>query len=285
MVAPFLFSIDLEDIRTLVENGHRYADRVPASVDRYLEFLARRDMRCTFFTVGDVARRYPELVGRIVGAGHEIGCHSSDHVTLDRHDRESFREDLQRNLDDLRAAGAEDVQGFRAPMFSLTRETAWAYEVLAELGFRYSSSVLAARSPVYGWPGFSSRCTWREPGLWELPLSLVRLPLVTVPVAGGVYFRVLPFPLVRRLFRRGLSGSEPVVGYFHPYEVDDEQEWFLHPEPVNSRFYTWLMYRNRSGVFPRLERLLDEGATIVPYAEYVTRELAPRERESRARGL
>ena len=101
---PFLFSIDLEDVRSMIPEGHRYADRVPLLVGRYLELLERHDLRCTFFTVGDVARRHPALVRDLATAGHEIACHGSDHVPLDRMGRAGFREDLARNLEDLAIA-------------------------------------------------------------------------------------------------------------------------------------------------------------------------------------
>lgn len=266
---PFLFSVDLEDIRRLVPDGPRLADRVETTTEAYLDFLRRHGGRCTFFTTGDVARRYPALVKQIAAEGHEIACHSSDHVPLDRHDPDSLREDLECCLEAYAQAGVEGVRGFRAPVGSMTGETRWAYEVLAKLGFRYSASVLAARSPLYGWPEFGPDVPRVEGGLWELPVSLSRLPGLRVPFAGGVYFRVLPFPLVRRLFRRRLAEGHPVIAYLHPYDLDTEQERFSFPELDGSRLYNWLMYRNRHRVLPRLEQLMGMGAPIVPFADYV----------------
>lgn len=266
--APFLLGIDLEDVRTQVEGGTRYAERVPANVARWLEFLARHRVRCTFFTVGDVARRYPSLVREIRAAGHELACHSSDHLTLDRHDRASFRADCLRNLEDLAAAGAGRVVGYRAPTLSLTEDRAFAFEVLSELGFAYSSSVLPARNPLFGWPGFG-HAPRRAADLWELPVSTSRLPLVDVPFAAGVYFRALPFALVRRLFARELAAERAVVGYFHPYDIDEEQERFRHPGLGRNPLYHRLMYVNRARVLPRLARLLEDGARVETCAEYV----------------
>jgi polysaccharide deacetylase family protein (PEP-CTERM system associated) len=269
----FLFSVDLEDIRCLISGGDRFAERVPANAERFLDFLARHHVRCTFFTVGDVARRYPRLVGRIAAAGHEIACHTSDHVPLDRRDRDSFRRDVVQCVNDLTRAGADRVVGFRAPMGSLTEKTSWAWEILGELGFTYSSSVVAARNPLYGWPGFGPDRASIRGGLWEIPPSLSRLPGLNVPFVGGVYFRVLPFPLIRYLFRRRLLAGEPVVAYLHPYDIDTDQEHYMHPEINSNRFYNWLLYRNRGDVFRRLERLLECGARVVPYAEYVAETL------------
>ena len=276
----FLFSIDLEDIRSLVPEGHRYADRLVANVERYLEFLHRYGMRCTFFTVGDIARRYPELVREIAAAGHEVGSHSSDHVPLNRHDRQSFREDIDRNLEQLARAGAHEVRGFRAPILSLTEKTAWAHDVLAEFGFRYSSSVLPARHPLYGWAGFSTECIRTESGLWEIPATVSRIPGFRIPFAGGSYFRVLPFAVVRRLFASESASGRPIVGYAHPYDIDTQQERFMFPEINRSPILNWMMYYNRAKVFPRLERLLTNGAKIIPYLEYVDRHLEAGERRA-----
>jgi polysaccharide deacetylase family protein (PEP-CTERM system associated) len=270
----FLFSVDLEDVRSMIPEGERYADRVPANTERYLDLLARHGARCTFFTVGDVVRRHPELVRCIAAAGHEVACHGADHVQLDRQDAGSFRRDLERTLEDLARAGVHSVRGYRAPTFSLTARTRWAYEVLAELGFAYSSSVLPARNPLYGWPGFGSACRRTEAGIWEIPMSL--LPGLAIPFAGGVYFRVLPFPLIRALFARRFARGEPVVGYFHPYDVDTEQEHFMHPALGGNRLYNRLMYVNRGRVLARLERLLEPGVRVLPYAEYVGTQLEAR---------
>jgi polysaccharide deacetylase family protein (PEP-CTERM system associated) len=271
----FLFSIDLEDVRSLIPDGERFAERVPANVERYLEFLSQHDARCTFFTVGDIARRYPSLMREIVAEGHEIACHSRDHTPLDRHNRESFREDLQQCLEDFSRVGAERISGYRAPIASMTQETTWAYEILRELGFTYSASVLAARNPLYGWPSFGPDRARMVDGVWELPVSLSGLPGLNVPLVGGVYFRVLPLPLVEYLFRRRLSSGHPVIGYLHPHDIDTEQERFMHGEINENRFYNWLLYRNRGDVFRRLERLLQHGVAIVPFREYVERNLEP----------
>ena len=271
----FFFSIDLEDIRSLVPDGDRYRERVPENTQRYLELLKRYDLRCTFFTTGDVARRYPELVSRIAAAGHEIACHSSDHVPIDRHDRESFRDDLLRCLDDFARAGVEACKGFRAPIASLFEETRWAYEVLQELGFVYSASVLAAEHPLYGWSSFGPDQPRFIDGIWEIPISLSRLPGLDVPFAGGVYFRVLPFVLVRHLFERRRAAGRPVFGYLHPYDIDAGQERFMHPEIGDSAFYNWLLYWNRSGTLRRCDALFRDGWQVRRYDEYVEQLLRP----------
>ncbi len=268
---PFLLSVDLEDVRAMIPAGMRFRERVPANTERMLGFLAQHGIRCTFFTVGDVARRYPDLVRRIAQEGHEIACHGSDHVPLDRLDAALLRDDLRRALDALARAGVEGVRGFRAPVMSLTQQTAWAHDVLAELGFRYSSSVIPVRTPLYGWPGHARGATRTRSGIWELPLSVGGAPPLVLPFLSGAYFRLLPFTLIRSFFRRERRAGRPAVGYLHPYDVDSDQERFMHPELGGSRLLNALMYWNRRGVFARLERLLREGAAVVPYADFVAR--------------
>ena len=253
----------------MIPGGDRLPERVPGNVERIVAFLARHRMRATFFTVGEVARRYPSLVRELVEMGHEIACHSSDHVTLDRHNPASFRADLERNLDDLSKAGARDVQGFRAPVFSLNAQTAWAYRQLRDLGFTYSSSVLPAKNPLYGWPGFRPEPHRVDSSIWEIPLTLANIPGFQVPVAGGVYFRVLPFWLIRYQFRQRVDAGKPLVGYFHPYDIDTEQEPLMHPNLNGNSVLNWLMYLGRKDVFRRLEKLIASGARIVTYSEFV----------------
>ena len=265
MTGRYLFSVDVEDPRLALPGGEALPARVPATVGAYLAFLDRHGAKGTFFIVGEVARRHPETVRRIADAGHEIGCHSDSHVPLDRQDPLRFREDLLANLEALRAAGAPRVAGYRAPLFSLTDATRWAYEVLAELGFSYSSSVLPARSPVYGWSGFGAAPRLVD-NIVELPVSLLPWRLLPLPM-GGIYFRVLPRPLLRwALACRRLRGG-PVLGYHHPYDLDTEQV-FTHAEFRRGGLYDRLMRANRDAVLPRLDMARRMGFAFGPYAPY-----------------
>lgn len=264
----FLFSVDLEDIRTMFDGGERYAQRVPPMTRLYLDFLRRHNARATFFTVGQTARAYPDLIREIVADGHELACHTDTHLPLDRHDANSLREDLSRNIDALLAAGAGQVRGFRAPTFSLTPGTRWAYEVLDRLGFTYSSSVLPAPSPLYGWENFGPAAR-RVGNLTEIPMTLRRGRRLRVPFGGGVYFRVLPWWMVKREFAACAARGKPALGYFHPCDIDHEQERFMHPYINNNKFYNALMYLNRRGTLPRLEKLLAAGFRITTYRDFV----------------
>lgn len=281
MTAPtLLLGIDLEDVRSMIPDGSRHRERVPHNTERLLALLAERGLRSTFFTVGDVARRYPDLVREIAQAGHEIACHGDDHTPLDRLGPEGFRADLERCLDSLAKAGVAVVKGFRAPMGSLTESTRWAYEILAELGFEYSSSVMPGRLLLYGWPGFGGDEARRMDGIWELPLSLIGPPLLKLPLAAGVFLRAIPLPLIELGVRRRMRTGAPIVGYLHPYDIDDEQERFTHPEIGESRLLHRLMYLNRHDTMRRLGRLFDSGARLRPYADYVADTLAASERRA-----
>lgn len=271
----FLFSIDLEDVRDRIPNGHQYRERVPEMTQKYLAFLADNNMKATFFTVGNTARAYPSLINEITSEGHEIGCHSDMHLPLTSLNKASFKIDLERNLESLYSAGANNITGFRAPTFSLVKKTEWAYEVLEELNFKYSSSVLPAKNPLFGWPEFGKEFKLVNNKIWELPITLTGTPFLNVPFAGGVYFRILPAMLVNYAFAKAFKNNQPVLSYFHPYDIDYEQERFMHPEINNSSFYNLLLYYNRKNVFGRMNSLMKEmDMKIIPYTEYVSKHLA-----------
>jgi polysaccharide deacetylase family protein (PEP-CTERM system associated) len=262
MTARYLFSVDLELSGLAAPAGAK----AEALVDLYLDFLDRRGARGTFFVVGEAARACPGVVRRIAECGHEIACHSDRHVPLDRETPASLRDGLGRCLDSLAAAGASEVRGYRAPCFSLTSRTAWAYEVLAGLGFTYSSSVLPARSPLYGWPGFGASPR-RIDGVLELPITLLPWRMLPIPMGGGVYLRVLPRPLLRAAFSRCRRAGDAVLGYLHPYDIDVDGKGAafdgvrrLGPSALLLRF-------NRASVLSRLDSLLGSDFEISRYVD------------------
>lgn len=264
----FLFSIDLEDIRFRMQDGTKYKERVPFMTEKYLAFLSKHKSKATFFVVGDIAETYPSLIKDIVSEGHEIACHSYRHIPVTEFTPEKFKADTQKNIDALLYAGAKDIKGYRAPVFSFTPKTPWAFEILKELGFTYSSSVLPAKHPLYGWAGFGEEPRLMS-GITEIPMSIMNSPFLKVPFAGGVYFRTLPLAMIKRNFERKFSKGKPVLSYFHPYDIDTEQERFMHPDINGNRFYNFLLYHNRKHVFQRLEFIMELGCKIIPYNEYL----------------
>lgn len=265
----FLFSLDLEDVRENVVNGFSYKDRVVENTHLYLNWLRKKDAQCTFFTVGKIAERYPDLIKHIIDCGHEIACHSYSHITVNKFSRAEFKLDLEKNLEALYKAGAKNIVGFRAPVFSITEQTAWAHQVLEETGFKYSSSVLPAKNPLFGWEDFGKKPKLIDGKLWEIPITLGKLGPLNFPTAGGVYFRVFPWMALKQNIKKCFSLHEPLLSYFHPYDADVHQEKFMHDGIDNSKFYNYLMYFNRKNVFNRLDKIDEFGAEIIPYKDYI----------------
>ncbi len=265
----FLFSVDLEDVRLRMPNGLSYKPRVEVLVEQYLRFLNKHQSKATFFTVGDIPEQYPNLIKTILSEGHEIACHSNKHIPATEQTKETFRVDLLKNLENLSKAGASNIIGYRAPVFSITEETAWAFDVLTELGFSYSSSVLPATHPLFGWKGFGENPKRINEKLWEIPVSVRGTSFFDIPFSGGVYFRVLPMLLIKKKIKNHFSNNLAVTSYFHPYDIDTQQESFMHPGINNSWLYNQLMYYNRKNVFERLEKIMDTfNCNIITYKEY-----------------
>ena len=199
--------------------------RVERNVDRLLDMFATGSATATFFTLGWIAERHPAMVRRIAAAGHELASHGYDHRRADRLTPVRFRDDVRhakRLIEDI--AGCE-VLGYRAPTFSIGSANLWAYDILAEEGYRYSSSLYPIRHDLYGMPD-APRFPFRPQGgaLWELPLATRRLFGRNYPCAGGGYFRLLPYRLSRRNLRAvNFTERQPCIFYFHPWEIDAGQ--------------------------------------------------------------
>ena len=204
----------------------RIPGRVMANVRRILALLAEHRTRATFFVLGWVVDRHPELVRELAAAGHEVGSHGYAHQLIDRQSPQEFADDLARSLAAIRRALGEPgaALGYRAPGFSLTPRTLWALDILRAQGVRYDSSLqpLAERTGNGGY-GASRFATRLDVGLWEFPVSTVRLAGYNCPVAGGAYFRLLPLWLTRRAIERINAEGRPAVVYLHPWELDPEE--------------------------------------------------------------
>lgn len=265
----FLFAIDLEDVRLMISNGATFKERVPINTYRYLDWLKKNNFLCTFFVTGNVATLYPSLIKDIISEGHEIACHTNNHTPLYRLTPDSFKRDIITNKEILIKCGASEIEGFRAPVCSLTEKTSWTYKILNEEGFKYSSSVLPARNPLHGWKEFGNIPRLASSDIFEIPLSVAFIGPVAVPFCGGIYFRSLPYYFLKRIIKKNKPQSA-LVGYLHPYDIDTEQEHFMHPEIKNNRLYNFLMYYNRSNVFERLNFIIETGYEIITYKKYVT---------------
>jgi polysaccharide deacetylase family protein (PEP-CTERM system associated) len=190
-----------------------------------LDLFARKQVRATFFVLGLVARRDPHLVRRIAAAGHEIASHGWDHEQVFRKTPARFRAEMERAHGTLSALAGRPVAGYRAPHFSIGRTTWWALDVLADVGFTYDSSVFPIAGPRYGVPDFPRGPVRLRRGgraLVEVPLATVRAVGRNVPVAGGGYFRLLPYRLIERAVDAVHADGLPFVSYCHPYEFRRE---------------------------------------------------------------
>ena len=265
----FLFSVDLEDIRLRLDKPEKYEERVPTNTYRYLDWLRSYNQKCTFFVTGDIAILYPSLINEIISEGHEIACHTNAHIPIDKMTPSEFKLDIEKNIEVLQQAGAGKIEGFRAPIFSITPKTSWAHDVLTELDFSYSCSVLPAKNPFYGWESFGYSPKKINDRLVEIPLTMGKFGPMVIPAVGGVYFRALPLFWIKGITRRCIKNNVPAVGYFHPYDIDFEQEKYMNPGINDSYFYNFLMYFNRSKVFDRLDHIMKQGFTMSTYANYV----------------
>jgi polysaccharide deacetylase family protein (PEP-CTERM system associated) len=233
-----------------------YESRVERNTSRVLNILALHETRATFFILGWVAERFPHLVKQIASAGHEIASHGYQHELITAQNPASFRDDVRKAKSILEQIISGPVYGYRAPSFSITKETTWAISILAEEGYMYDSSIFPVLHDRYGIPTASPYVHQlkTESGiLWEVPPSVVRLMGLNVPVAGGGYFRLYPYFLLRQLLCRTASGDVPLVMYLHPWELDPDQPRM--DGPLLSRIRHYL---NLSRTENRLNKLLTD---------------------------
>ena len=210
--------------------------RVEANTDAVLALFAQADVRATFFTLGWVAHRFPALIRRAADAGHEIASHGWDHRRVHTMDAAAFRADLARARAALEDASGQAVIGYRAPSFSIDARTPWAHPVLAEEGYRYSSSVAPLAHDHYGWAG-APRYGFRplaDADLVEVPVTVAQVGPKRLATGGG-FFRLLPAALADLSIRQSNADAQPAMFYFHPWEIDPGQPRVRHA-PLRSRF-------------------------------------------------
>jgi polysaccharide deacetylase family protein (PEP-CTERM system associated) len=204
----------------------RQPSRVEQNTKKVLELLAEFNLRGTFFILGWVAKRYPSLIRQIQGAGHDLGCHSYSHRLVYRLSPKEFRDDTQRATAAIEDAAGTAVHAYRAPTFSITNRSLWALEILLELGFTVDSSIFPTRNHLYGIPNAPRqpfRIRIQGSDLMEFPPPALKMGSWGWPVTGGVYLRLLPYGLQYWGLKRMASRSEPIVLYFHPWELDPDQ--------------------------------------------------------------
>ena len=228
--------------------------RVQNNTFRVLDLFAKNNIKATFFTLGWVAERYPEIVKRIISEGHELASHGYGHQRVTTLTPEIFREDISKTKSLLEDIAGVEVKGYRAPSYSISKNNLWAHDVLAEVGYRYSSSVYPVRHDLYGIPD-APRHPYRvvNEQLLEIPISTGRVLGNNFPIGGGGYFRLFPYA-VSKFASSHVNQREnsPCGFYFHPWEVDPAQ-----PRPVCASLKAkFRHYLNLSRMESRLEKLV-----------------------------
>lgn len=257
-------SVDVEDYFHVAafedhirrEDWDRLPCRVEKNVERVLELFDEFGVTATFFTLGWVAERYPQLVRGIVDAGHELASHGQSHVRVHLQKREEFREDVAGSKKLLEDVGGVPVNGYRAASYSIGAKTLWALDELKDAGYLYSSSIYPIRHDLYGMPE-APRFPFRHrgDGILEIPISTRRVLRYNWPNGGGGYFRLLPYRVSRNGVRHvNEREGKPCVFFFHPWEVDTGQ-----PRQRNARFKSrFRHYVNLGRMEARLRRLCSD---------------------------
>ena len=198
--------------------------RVERNVNRILELLDSQHTQATFFTLGWIAERYPQLVRQIVAQGHELASHGYAHERASDQSAEVFYADIQQAKTILEDLSGQPVIGYRAPSFSIGSHNLWAFDCLARAGYRYSSSIYPIHHDHYGMPDAPRFAHQVRPGLQEIPITTLRLFQLHLPASGGGYFRLLPYALSRWMLRQvNARDGQSGVFYFHPWEIDTDQ--------------------------------------------------------------
>lgn len=258
-------SIDLEfwySAELVRPYAHESTDLIVEMTNPVLDLLDLYKTRVTFFVLGKVAERYPELIKEIYDRGHEIASHSYSHKTLYDLGKDGFEYEIKKSMNLLERITGEKVKGFRAPTFSITNDTIWALEILEKFEFTYDSSVFPMKSVLYGVPNaplhpyrpsytnLAKEDESNERKILEMPLAVYRLGFINIPISGGFYLRSLPITALKALIKRSFREGSAVI-YLHPWEIIP-----IAPRvslPLSARFIT---YYNIDSTFSKLTNLL-----------------------------
>lgn len=254
-----ILTVDVEDwyMTTEISLWEKFEDRVVASTERMLSILG--NTKATFFVLGYVAERHPELILRIHEAGHELSTHGYSHKPIQLQTPDQFKEELLKSMEIIESITEVKVCGHRACQASVMKSTSWSIDVMKNCGIEYDSSVFPVKTPLYGVPDaplypyrISSEniCENSEDGIYEFPLSVCKLPYKNIPVAGGFYLRLFPYWFTKGSIKRINKKGKPAVVYLHPWEID--------PEQPNLPDFKWYHYYNLSTTETKIKQLLKD---------------------------
>jgi len=251
------------------DSWDKHPSRVEGNTHKILDLLERYKVKATFFILGWIAERYPELIEDIAKAGHEIASHGYNHELIYNMDSEALRQNLKLTNQILEPLAGQKIIGHRAPSFSIGLKDINIFEILSELGFTYDSSLFPVKRARYG----DAQDSPLEPFdiksgerllLKEFPLTVVDFLGKRIPAAGGGYFRLYPNWLIKRNFRKAIADKRPVIVYLHPWEFDPDQPRIKGAGRGN----TFRHYINLDKTYGKLEKILDE-FEFVSFREYL----------------
>jgi len=265
------FTVDVEDgisiaMRDYLDVEMAPTERVVTNTERIIDLLGNHNIRGTFFILGEVAERFPQLVRLISHCGHEVGVHSYSHRQYFRITDKEVRKEIRDTKAMLEDITGKRVHGHRAPAFSIIPQNEWALQIVAEEGYTYDSSIMPARAGRYGWPGmkeFIHNLTMPDGNtIIEVPLSVVGFMGMKFPACGGGYLRYLPYFFTRNSFIK-IQNKRPVIVYLHPYETDTERYPEFFHKAKNSagfknRIRLSLFHVNKGTVIDKLDTLMSE---------------------------
>jgi len=252
-------SFDIEDwftVRNMRDslNNQDWNDlefRVDIGLNFILDELAKRNIKATFFVLGWVAEKAPHLIQKIAQFGHEIGTHGYSHTPIDLLTPDEFKADLQKSIEVIESITNTKVKGFRAPSFSVTKNTLWALDIIRDLGLTYDSSIFSTLHPDYGINNFPTQVTELK-DIIEVPMKKGRFYGLKLPFCGGGYFRMLPYFIIKKSMKQTIK-NESFVMYFHPWEFDDQQPRVKMPALKKFRHYVGLKSNRQKFI-----KMLDE---------------------------
>lgn len=257
-------TIDVEDyyqvsaFEAVIDPGswETLESRVVRNTNVILEMLEERNIKATFFIVGWIADRHPSLVRRIHHLGHEVACHSYWHKKIFDLTPDAFKQDTLRAKQCLEDIISNNVHGYRAPSYSITDKSLWALDVLADMGFKYDSSIFPTYHDNYGIPE-APRFAFRleTQNMMEYPISTANIMKQNIPVSGGGYFRLFPYAITKAALKRiNIREKQPFIFYFHPWEIDPEQPRIKQA----CRLSRFRHYVNLKTTRLKLEKLLND---------------------------
>jgi polysaccharide deacetylase family protein (PEP-CTERM system associated) len=257
-----IMSVDLEDFFCDLpfESWSKYESRVLKNTNKILDLFEKYQIKATFFTLGYIAEKFPDLIKKIDDKGHEIASHSYSHLDIRKTTEKDFENDIVKSIKILEEIIGKKVLGFRAPYFSIDKKSFWAMKILSKY-FKYDSSIFPVKTPLYGIRN-APRNIYKpnltnpsiediESELIEIPLATDRIPIIgNIPIAGGFHLRFLPYFYIKYGLNKINNSNNSFIFYIHPKDLD--------PEMPKINEYAWHYYYNLSGATKKFEKILKD---------------------------